>query len=238
MFTNPWNPTSPADTDAAVSLYDQIRDLKIDVQERLGAFGAGAFADRETPDSADGANFTGVRYWADDTHQVFRWSGSSWVDISNVVPAGKYPIDLTAVQPITVTTVSTDGHVLTIPAHNLLSNDVVRVRAHATLNSGSTGSGWDLLFGGISIGGITRGILGTPVKSTIDRDVAILDAANARPSGIQATETPLGHGIGTFFQQLFSISTGSDIIVKTRTKSQSSVNVTFDYLRVTIYKQG
>jgi hypothetical protein len=87
-FTNPWDPTSPLDTQNANLLGDNLRDLKVDIQQRMGGFGAGTLAARPTPDTASGADFTGVTYFATDTQQAFRWSGSAWVDISSDFPSG------------------------------------------------------------------------------------------------------------------------------------------------------
>jgi hypothetical protein len=64
--------------------------------QRIASFGAGTFANRPTPETTSGTlDWTGVTYLSTDTQQLFRWSGTGWVDISADIP------------PSTVTTVAT-----------------------------------------------------------------------------------------------------------------------------------
>lgn len=92
-FTRPWDDTQPPDTQLANLLGQDIRFLKQDIMQRMGGFGAGLLADRPTPDSGAGADFTGVMYWSTDTKQTFRWNGASWDDISNNITGGVIDYD-------------------------------------------------------------------------------------------------------------------------------------------------
>lgn len=86
MFTNPWDTTQPPDTQPANLLGQDLRNLKVDIQERMGAI-SGTFAARPTPDTGN-ANFTGILYFTTDTAQVFRWNGATWDDVTAAVVGG------------------------------------------------------------------------------------------------------------------------------------------------------
>lgn len=90
-FTNPWLPATPPDTELANLLGQNLRDLKTDIMQRMGGFGAGLAAARPTPDSAAGANFTGVMYWETDTGLVFMWNGAAWIDITANIGGNHLP---------------------------------------------------------------------------------------------------------------------------------------------------
>lgn len=88
-YTDVWDVTSPLDTQAANQGAADFRATKLDVMQRISSFGAGLLASRPTPEATSGtADWTGVMYWATDTHQCFRWNGTAWVDISLSLPGG------------------------------------------------------------------------------------------------------------------------------------------------------
>lgn len=89
MYTDVWDVTAPLDTQAANQGAADFRATKLDVMQRIASFGAGLLASRPTPETTSGtADWTGVMYWATDTHQVFRWNGTAWIDISSSIPGG------------------------------------------------------------------------------------------------------------------------------------------------------
>lgn len=84
-FTNNWDVTFPPDTQLANLLGQDLRNVRVDVMQRLSLL-SGTLANRPTPETVNatwgGAGF-GLLYFATDTSQIFQWSGSAWVDISS-----------------------------------------------------------------------------------------------------------------------------------------------------------
>ena len=78
-FTNVWDNTAPADTQAANQLGADIRGLKTDIQERMKFVGNDS--DKPTLELA----FAGMIYMAVDTHKLYSWSGTVWTDITTDV---------------------------------------------------------------------------------------------------------------------------------------------------------
>jgi hypothetical protein len=101
IFSNVWDTTFPADTQAANLLGQDLRNFRTDVMQRLSLL-SGTLANRPTPETVNatwgGAGF-GLLYFATDTSQIFQWSGAAWVDITSsfYIPIVK-KIDLTAQQ--------------------------------------------------------------------------------------------------------------------------------------------
>lgn len=122
-FTNPWDDTQPPDTQPANLLGADLRNLKIDIMQRMGGFGAGTLAARPTPDTGP-ADFTGVMYWATDTKQTFRWTGSAWVDISSNVGGGI--VDYDNFTPfVYITAAPSNAQQITIPIGGVDSSGAV-----------------------------------------------------------------------------------------------------------------
>lgn len=84
-FTNTWDDTQPPDTQTANLLGQDIRNLKLDIMQRMAAFGIGLSGSIQNPDASTNAVFgtpnQGVLYYAYDTGQIFQWNGSSWTQV-------------------------------------------------------------------------------------------------------------------------------------------------------------
>ena len=155
-YTNVWDDSAPLDTQAANQGAADFRALKLDVMQRIASFGAGLLAARPTPETTSGvADWTGVMYWATDTHQVFRWSGTTWVDITASVPGGfggsKIICDgvpHTMAIDTTVQTIYTG----VVPANSLGATGGLRGRIFYNLSvSASKSIGVVINFGGTSV---------------------------------------------------------------------------------------
>jgi hypothetical protein len=83
-FTNVWDITTPADTQLANLLGQDIRNLKNDTMQRMSLL-SGTLANRPTPETVNatwGGTGFGLLYFSTDSGQIFQWSGSGWTDIS------------------------------------------------------------------------------------------------------------------------------------------------------------
>ena len=84
--TNLYDVTQPPDTEQANLLGRNLRDLALNVQQRMG-FISGSLAARWNPGAdIQPANWTGLLYFSTDTQQIFRWNGSAWYDVTSAFP--------------------------------------------------------------------------------------------------------------------------------------------------------
>jgi hypothetical protein len=84
-FTNNFDVTQPPDTQAANQFGLDVRNAKLDLQQRMAAI-SGLDANIPTLGSdIQPTNWTGLLYFATDTSKVYQWSGSAWVDITTAV---------------------------------------------------------------------------------------------------------------------------------------------------------
>lgn len=138
MPTNVWDTTQPPDTQFANLLGQDIRNLKLDTQQRMGLI-SGTFANRWNPATdAQPANWTGLLYFATDTGQVFQWNGAAWIQVGVLPTAGGGSVitkftDLTQYN----VTVNTTTAGITIPANLLQLGSFIYVRAF--IKNGSSG---------------------------------------------------------------------------------------------------
>lgn len=128
MPTNVYDVTQPPDTQLANLLGLDLRNLALNVQQRMALI-SGSLAGRWNPATdAQPANWTGLLYFATDTAQLFQWNGASWTDISavfNNAASLKRYTDQTQYSFTVVGTSDTTGTV--IPNGVLLSGSHVRI---------------------------------------------------------------------------------------------------------------
>src|SRR2546430_6891832 len=83
-FTNLWDTTFPLDTELANLIGANLRQLRVDVMQRLSLL-SGTLVNRPTPEIANatwGGAGVGLIFIATDTNQIFQWNGTAWVQIS------------------------------------------------------------------------------------------------------------------------------------------------------------
>lgn len=125
-FTNQWDVTQPPDTQLANLLGQDIRNLKLDIQQRLVLSGLNANKPPLNTD-AQPANWTGLLFFATDTGHIWQWSGAAWVDITN-----------SFIEPAVVTyfnALATTG--VSIPAGSLEAGDIVEISMKITQTPGA-----------------------------------------------------------------------------------------------------
>ena len=209
-YTNVWTTAAPLDTQAANQGAVDFRATKLDVMQRIASFGAGTLAARPTPEATSAsADWTGVMYWATDTSQVFRWNGSAWIDISNVINPTQRLSDLTT-PTITNPGITTDVNKVTIPG-SFTTGSIVRVDTALTVNPSTT---FDVA---VSINGANFGSQNIAVSSFVKYSVVLL-AISTTSMRIYLEGGITAAGI-TYFQDLGTTAyvTGTPFTVKTVT---------------------
>lgn len=85
--TNLWDNTFPPDTQLANQLANDLRLLRVDIQDRMADI-SGTLASRWNPGAdAQPLKWAGLLFFSTDTHQIFQWSGAAWVDVSvTIIP--------------------------------------------------------------------------------------------------------------------------------------------------------
>lgn len=99
-FTNPFDNTFPPDTQLANQLGNDIRTLKLDLQQRMSAISGNSVSSTQFPNfvndtqpTAWGTPSGGVLFFATDTGRVWQWTGSTttpnttqgWLDVSDTI---------------------------------------------------------------------------------------------------------------------------------------------------------
>lgn len=97
--TNVYDVTQPPDTQQANLLGLDLRNFRLDVQQRM-AFQSDVTANMWNPGSdAQPTNWTGLLFFATDTGHIWRWSGTAWVDVtSSFIPTTGPPIVVATVE--------------------------------------------------------------------------------------------------------------------------------------------
>ena len=141
-FTDVWDVLQPQDSQLANLLGQDIRNLKLDIQQRMGVI-SGTLATRWDPSTdAQPANWAGVLYFTTDTNQVFRWSGSAWLDVTFAIAA--LPV-VVAKQTITNQAASSGTIFLyTVPSSG---DGLYRVTMDAVITQAGTGGNMTMTVG-------------------------------------------------------------------------------------------
>jgi hypothetical protein len=80
-FTNVWDNTFPPDTQPANQYGADLRNMRLDVQQRFSSL-CGLDANKPTLEAV----WAGLAYTATDTGNIYRWNGASWDHVANVIP--------------------------------------------------------------------------------------------------------------------------------------------------------
>jgi hypothetical protein len=81
-FTDTFDVTFPPDTQAANQLGLDIRNLKLDLQQRMSAISGLSTSLPNIGADAQPANWTGLLFFATDTGAIYQWSGTAWVVVT------------------------------------------------------------------------------------------------------------------------------------------------------------
>lgn len=151
-FSRTWDNTFPPDSQPANLLGQDIRNTKIDIQERMSAISG---LDASKPSFE--ASFAGVLFFATDTGLVYQWSGATWVQVNVGGGFATYSNTTQVVQ-----SVIGDGIVQAIPANAIQVGSyfevVAGVNYPGTIGASATvGLSVGTANGVFSVAGMTHG---------------------------------------------------------------------------------
>src|SRR5271156_6711962 len=109
MPTNVYDVTQPPDTQLANLLGQDLRNLALNVQQRMALISGPAAGIWNPALDAQPTNWTGLLYFATDTGVISQWSGSAWVPVnvqSNIVARARLTGQVAAIGLTTLYSVS------------------------------------------------------------------------------------------------------------------------------------
>jgi hypothetical protein len=127
-FTNIWDDTFPPDTQLANLLGLDLRNLRLDTQQRMAAISG---LDANKPNfggDTQAANWSGILYFATDTGKIYQFNYPSWTDvtvqllssINNVLYVSGVPVSYNSFQ-------NNPQTIWTIPSLALNAKSVIRI---------------------------------------------------------------------------------------------------------------
>lgn len=230
-FTNSWDNTFPPDTQAANQLGLDLRNFRVDTQQKFTSL-SGTLANRPINMEAvfGGSNVNGgfgIIYLATDTSQIFQWNGATWVDITSVMVGGRISNGVAVV----TNGANQDGIVLTaIPANSLEVGSVIDIRGDITPGANNS---WALFFGGTTIGPFSSNAQSNSFEfiCTVLVTAAAVEKCSLigvrHDTGIPFVDVPISSVLTGATE---AISGG--IVVKTR-QTAGGAGMTHNYLTVT-----
>jgi hypothetical protein len=140
-WTDTWDDTLPLDSSAASLLGADLRSLKLDIQQRMGAITGTSTSLPPFGSDAQPINWTGVVCFATDNGHVYRWSGSAWVDITSTFFAPQVQSVFVdgAVHTATENGTPTVMSNVTIPMGVLAIGNKITVKARVSCNGAQSG---------------------------------------------------------------------------------------------------
>ena len=88
-FTNIFDNTKPLDTQAANLLGQDLRNLEVNIQQRMAAISGLDAAKPPFGADAQPLAWTGILFFAIDTGIIYQWSGSGWVIVTSSILSNK-----------------------------------------------------------------------------------------------------------------------------------------------------
>jgi len=162
-FTNIWDDTFPPDTQLANLLGEDLRNFRVDVQQRMAAISG---LDASKPDFGSDAqpdDWDGILFFAIDTGKVYQFNNPSWTDVTPSVGRGgtKYTTAGTATTGNGQTLFS-----IAIPAGILNVGNVIDIEYGFSLSGGASalivvGGGLTFLLNGTQFAAKIRGYFST-----------------------------------------------------------------------------
>lgn len=222
-YTNIWDESQPADTQPANQLGLDIRNLEVNVRERLGTFLSGPITSRPTPEAA----WAGLIYIATDltggVNIVSRWDGNQWIDITaSFSNAGS--IKIATLAPV-VTAGIADGVLAVIPASTLQAGSVINVEA-LIIPTPASSEDYQLAFGGASLA------LATAVAANLIFRAQITVVDPTHQWGTVFIGQASGFGINANFA--FTSDVTTPLTIKTQQLTNNGGGATHEFITVVV----
>src|SRR5271166_2705970 len=102
-FTNLYDDTFPADTELANLIGANLRQVRLDVQQRMAAISGLDAAKPNFGADTQPANWNGILFFATDTGKVYQFNNPAWTDVTSSLLTGR-TLPIVAATPAANTT--------------------------------------------------------------------------------------------------------------------------------------
>jgi hypothetical protein len=232
-FTNLWDVTFPPDTQLANLLGQDLRNFRIDTQQRMAAISGLDAAKPNFAGDAQPANWNGILFFATDTGKIYQFNNPLWTDVTSGFTLKS---SLKIVVPVVHTGTVTQDTLFTInlPANVMGPTGRLRITLPIIINSlgGSTNSVF-INFGASNIAG-----LNIPAGASLGK--LVIEGGNNGVTNAQNWDNILlmtpnfvsSEAIGT--SSAIDTTVGVAVVAKWRNGLVSD-SQQFDYFTVEIY---
>jgi hypothetical protein len=125
-FTNNWDVTFPADSQLANQLGLDLRNFRLDTQQRMAAISGLDAAKPNFAGDVQPANWVGILFFATDTGHIYQFQNPAWADVtanfttqSSALKAVNQVVHTGDTTTDTIYTISLAGNLLTFPSGRL-----------------------------------------------------------------------------------------------------------------------
>ena len=184
-FTNLWDQTFPPDVQLASLGAADLRQLRVDTQQRMAAISGLDAAKPAFGSDAQPASWNGVLFFATDTGIIYQWNNPSWTNITASFVKGNVVYKNTT--PVTHTGTTTEDTIFTSTALNPLTvNSSYRIQVGFAVSSqGGSSSTYKLKVNGSIVQSTT---INSPVGGNGYWFEYILSAAGSGNMAISSRE--------------------------------------------------
>lgn len=141
-FTNSWDQNFPADTGLVSQGAANLRQLRLDTQQRMAAISGLDAAKPSFAADSQPMQWQGVLFFALDTGKVYQFSGTAWTDVTSSIGSGLGSATTISVvdkntQSITRTNTTTEAVVFTSNIPILQTSSVLRITTNFVVDTWS-----------------------------------------------------------------------------------------------------
>jgi hypothetical protein len=167
-FTNLWDQTFPPDTQLASQGGADLRQLRVDTQQRMAAISGLDAAKPNFAGDTQPASWNGILFFATDTGKIYQFNNPSWTDVTATFKAPSSIIFKNTTQIGHTGTVTLDTiYTATIPA--LTTTSILRLTTLVTPTTVNSGFSIFTTWGGFNVdsyGGNMTTLQNTLIKHT------------------------------------------------------------------------
>jgi hypothetical protein len=243
VFTDVWDITQPPDTQAANLLGQDLRNLKLDIMQRMSLM-SGTTANMPTPETVNatwGGSGFGLLFFATDTGIIWQWNGAAWVNITTFFVNRNTKFDDNVVHTFTNPNANQTGSTINIPASTLVVGSHVGIKGRMFLNASvvSGSNVFELVIGGVTA--VLQQVPSSNLNGCYSLDAYFVVASAAVETGAGTITPPVGgnetSGINLpgAYNGAFTASAGVTITTNFTTTGSITGTVTFDQLSVTVF---
>jgi hypothetical protein len=175
-FTNLWDQTFPPDTQLASQGGADLRQLRVDTQQRMAAISGLDAAKPNFAGDTQPASWNGILFFATDTGKIYQFNNPSWTDVTATFKAPSPIIFKNTTQTSHTGTVTLDTiYTAAIPA--LTTTSILRVTILITPTVVNSGFTFLTTWNGVNCGGFSGNM--ATLNNTLIKQTAYFWNVNA-----------------------------------------------------------